>query len=427
MKFQTQFMVAGAVALLTGLGTVASAQEATNGIQPRFQGLPRIVVPASSIKQPGDAGHRAHTNVRILNVNAAPNSGPPYSGYLDETPASLACVYGLVKAASGCNPNVVTTVATGGSKAIAIVDAYDDPTAASDLEYYSKQFGLPTVTASNFEVVYATGTKPAQDSTGGWELEESLDIEMAHALAPKAKVYLVEAASNSNTDLFTAEKKAASLVAAAGGGEVTNSWGEGEYSGETSDDSNFKTSKVVYFASTGDAPGTEYPSVSPYIVAAGGTSISRNTVTGDYQGQITWDQGGGGPSQYESIPSYQKSIASIVGTQRGVPDISFDANPETGVWVLDSTPLNGQGGSDSWWLVGGTSVASPALAALVNAAGSFHSSTASELNTIYAHYTDKSYFTDITSGGAGPYEGYLAVKGWDFTTGVGAPYGLTDK
>jgi kumamolisin len=136
-------------------------------------------------------------------------------------------VYHLVSTiVAGCNPNTVTENPSGGSKLIAIVDAYDDPDAMSDLNTFSSQFGLSSVTSTTFKVVFAAGTRPAQDPTGGWEGEESLDIEMAHAMAPGADIVLVEAASNSDVDLFTAVSVAGTLVASAGGGEVLMDWGD---------------------------------------------------------------------------------------------------------------------------------------------------------------------------------------------------------
>jgi kumamolisin len=193
-----------------------------------------IVLPASSLVQPDDKGLRMHTNVRFfvsansrtVPANAHPASptvgGPPLSGMNFETPASLACIYGLTTPSGGCNPNTVTTVASGGSRAIAIVDAYHYANALSDLRTFSAQFGLPTPTASSFQVVFASGWQPASDA--GWELEMALDIEMAHATAPNAKIYLVEAASDSLYDLLAGVDRAAQLVAAAGGGEVSMSW-----------------------------------------------------------------------------------------------------------------------------------------------------------------------------------------------------------
>src|SRR4051812_15242952 len=240
---------------------------------------PTVIVPPSSVAGPTDAGRRAHTNYRILVLppGAAPPAlhgptpaVPPGPGNF-ETPASLACIYGLVAKRLGCNPQKVTANVVGGSRAIAIVDAFDNPTVRADLKFYAAQFGLPAITDSNFQVVFATGTRPPRDD--GWGLEIALDVEMAHALAPRAKVILVEAASNSFADLFQAERVAANLVAAAGGGQVSNSWGSNEFAGETGAafTSPFIKNKVVFFASTGDADVTSYPAVLPQLVAAGGT------------------------------------------------------------------------------------------------------------------------------------------------------------
>ena len=121
----------------------------------------KVLVPASSIEKPTDIGRFAHTNIQVFlpkELLREQTSGPPYSGYAYETPASLACVYGLVTAVAGCNPNSVTKVPTGGARMIAIVDAYDAPNAASDLAKFSTQFGLPP---ASFQVVYASGAKPA--------------------------------------------------------------------------------------------------------------------------------------------------------------------------------------------------------------------------------------------------------------------------
>ena len=128
-----------------------------------------VVVPQSTLGRPGDTGVRFHTHILIESVQASSGAsaivhnsvGAPFAGFAFETPASLACVYRLVPFVPFCNPNVVTTNPSGGSKLIAIVDAFDDPNAMSDLNTFSTQFGLPAVTGSNFQVVFATGTKPA--------------------------------------------------------------------------------------------------------------------------------------------------------------------------------------------------------------------------------------------------------------------------
>jgi subtilase family serine protease len=382
-----------------------------------------IVIPASSLHNPSNAGTQVHTNVRFFVSARAPEvreatSGPPFPGYNFETPASLACVYGLTTLVSGCSPNVVSAAPTGGSRAIALVDAYNYPNAnaLADLQVYSAQFGLPAPTASSFQVVYASGTPRYRDS--GWELEAALDIEMAHAMAPHAKIYLVEAASDSTTDLLAAVDVAAQLVAAAGGGEVSMSWGGGEFAGEASYDSHFTKSGVAFFASTGDAPGVEWPSASANVVAVGGSSLARQVGTMALLRHASWVDGGGGFSTYVARPSYQSSVAGAVGSMRGVPDISAVADPSTGVWVYDS-------GNGGWLIVGGTSVASPLVAGIVNASGHFYGSSAAELTQIYINSAaSATHFTVGATGYCGPQASYAVSGGWNPCLGVGAPFGL---
>jgi subtilase family serine protease len=381
-----------------------------------------VIIPASSIAHPDIPG-LMHTNVRIFlpagrGLRAAGPTG------IFETPASLACIYGETPKARNCNPKTLTTVATTGSKVIAIVDAYDDPHAAADLTAYSRKFHLPAVTTANFQTLYATGRAPAQDPTGGWELEESLDIEMAHALAPGAKVVLVEAATASNPDLLAAEKVAVKLVHAAGGGEVSNSWGGPETADEAAGMAAFDGAGVVVFAAAGDAPGVSQPAVLPNVISVGGTSILR-TASGLLQEQVAWSDGGGGISAYVPIPSYQSVVSTIAGSNRAVPDIAMDANPSSGVWVYDTIAYNGT--VLDWVVIGGTSAASPAAAALVNSAGSFNSSTETELAGFYADLGAADAFTDIKIGFcANATDGHASV-GFDLCTGIGAPFGFAGK
>jgi subtilase family serine protease len=418
------------MALTLGLAAAAAAEE-----RPILGG--HLLVPDSSIERPADRGVRAHTNVELFfPIDGLPLTAANTPGGLFETPASLACVYKQVTVVSGCSPLVVTAVSKHGSRAIAIVDAYDDPNAMSDLAAYSKEFGLPKPTATNFEVVYAapgsstpTTTPPPQDPTGGWEVEESVDIEMAHAMAPHAKLYLVEANSSGSGDLFPAVTLASNLVAAVvggvGGGEVSMSWGFGDFAGESGYDGYFETPNIVYFSSAGDSAGINYPSTSPNVVSAGGTTIDRNPTTGDMVAESAWPNTGGGVTPNEAIPSYQAGISALLGGQRGTPDMAFDADGRTGVWIYDTFPVNGTGGT--WYIASGTSVAAPALAGLVNAAGSFAASTNAELTTVYGPSGVNKDFHDITNGDCGPYAGYLALKGWDFCTGVGSVAGIAGK
>ena len=384
------------------------------------------VTPDSSVEQPEHVGLRAHTNFKTFvpaagmaarqnSPEAAPQaSGPPFRGYFYETPASLACVYHLVPSPDAdCNPNTVTANPSGGARAIAIVDAYHYPTAASDLARFSAQFGLPP---ANLQVVFANGHQPPVNAD--WNVEEALDIEWAHAMAPKAKIYLVEAASPSYANLLSAVLVANNLAASAGGGEVSMSWGGNEFAAETSYDGYFTQSGIVYFASSGDSPGVIWPSTSRNVVSVGGTSISRNPTTGTFQHELAWQSGGGGPSALEPLPGFQNGISNIVNGHRGTPDVAADADPSTGVWVY---------ASPYWYVVGGTSVAAPVWAGIVNWAGNFAPSSKSELATLYANLSAASDFRDIMLGSCGPNQGYSAIGGWDFCTGIGSPVGKLGK
>ncbi len=427
----TMYASGVALALMCGAATScwaqASGADASDRISKYAPGT--ILSPPSSTALAKDVGKRAHTHLGIL-VPPAPAKppgpggalpqSPPVSGEFFETPASLACVYGVTSTTLGCNPNASLPNSTKGSKAIAIVDAYDNCDIKSDLATFSTQMGLPAPSASNFEVVNM-GAPSCSASGTGWDLESSLDTQYAHGLAPKALVILVEAVSNSFSDLLNAESEASSLVAAQGGGEVSNSWGGGEFSGETSDDTYFTTAKVVYFASAGDSSGTEYPCVSPNVVCAGGTGNSRNPTTGDIQGQVVWTSTGGGISAYEARPSWQNVISNIVGSQRGAPDVASDSDSASAVWVYSGTYCGG------WCTVYGTSVASPTLAAISNAAGHFYASTLAEHNAIYSTLGAGAGWNAVTEGYCYYYNGYLASQVWDLCTGAGSPNGFSNK
>ena len=393
----------------------------------------QVLVPDTSIEHADHIGRSAHTNTKLFVLTGGMDKVHPRSGgggpditpgpsYFYETPASLACVYRLTLVSSaqfGCNPTDTTLPnPSGGTKAIAIVDAYDYPTAFSDLQIFSAQFGLPAPTTVNFQVVYATGTAPKADS--GWGLEAALDIQWAHAMAPGAKIYLVEAASNSFADLLSAVNVASNLVAKAGGGEVSMSWGGSEFSFERLYDGYFTKSGVVYVAAAGDSAGAIWPSTSPNVVSVGGTTNSRDA-SGNLQAQLAWSSTGGGPSKYESRPSYQSAISQIVGSKRGTPDVAADADPNTGVWVYN-VPY-----CDGWCIVGGTSAAAPVWAGIVNAAGRFSASSQAELSTMYSNLGKAADFTDIAQGSCGPHQGYLAATGWDFCTGTGSAFSKLGK
>jgi subtilase family serine protease len=360
-----------------------------------------VHVPDSSIEQPGDQGVRAHTNhVISLRGGASPQSASPTG----MTPEQIWHAYNL----SGVEPS-------GGTGTIAIVDAFDYPTALNDFNVFSAQFNLPQETGNGsvFQKVYAK-SKPRANC--GWAQESALDIEWAHAMAPNAKIVLVVAKSNSLSDLLQAVNFAEGLPGVA---QISMSWGSGEFSSEASYDSTFN-GNLTYVAASGDTGGqTIWPGVSPKVVAAGGTSLNMSGNT--FVSETGWSGSGGGPSKYESRPAFQDVISTIVGSKRGVPDFSFDADPHTGVSVYDSTSCQG---FVNWMVFGGTSVASPSLAGIVNFAG--HNNGSSELTTVYGGFGSAyaNNFRDITSGTAGSFQ---AGASWDFVTGIGSSLNTQGK
>jgi kumamolisin len=360
----------------------------------------RIVVPESSIPRPG----RTHTNYFFAIPDVPNTTGGPPPG--TETPGSLACVYKLVTGPKGCPIATSTTLPTGGWGAIAIVDAGHYPTAKADLHAFSSYFDIPD---ADFHVVYADGKKPPVYP--GWDVEEALDIEWAHAMAPKAKLYLVESKIFNTDPTWQAVKVAGQLVAQNGGGVVSMSWGDPEVHSDLSHDSLFTQTGVVYFASSGDSGigVTSYPTASPNVVSVGGTVFSRNS-KGDFIGETYASGGGGGDiSPIEPRPSYQDIIKNIVGTKRGYPDVASD-------FCCAPIYITSQGG---WTGVGGTSWSSPTFAGIVNAAGGKMKSSHDELTAIYKEYANKkeykAAFHDITSG-----DSHCKV-GWDLCAGVGSP------
>jgi subtilase family serine protease len=392
---------------LLATSILASFALTVYGAQP---GFPRgsQLIPETSLEKIEDIGIRSHTNHVLLFSPEATGLTPT-----GVSPQSIRQVYGLPS--------------TGGAGIIAIVDAYHYPTALNDFNVFAQAYGLPVETSPDpksaanavFQVVYANGAQPALNE--GWSQEAALDIEWAHAMAPGAKIILVEAASNSNSDLYAAVAKAGTLP---GVKEISMSWGGSEFHQETQSDSKFQVAGIVYFASSGDTGGKViYPGCSPYAVSAGGTTLNLDA-NGNFVSESGWRGGGGGNSRFESRPSYQNVIQGIVGKSRGVPDYSFDADPNSGVSVYDSTAYNGMSG---WMVFGGTSVSAPSLAGIVNSAamarGTFQTSSPAELSLIYTNLGTAN-FRDITLGSAGTFN---CTGGWDFVTGVGSTLGQSGK
>jgi len=332
--------------------------------------------------------------------NTVTNTTP--AGYV---PADLRSAYGIP----------ASTGAAGTGPTIAIVDAYNDPNAESDLNVYRSQFGLGSCTTADgcFTKVSQTGTTRYPRNNGGWAQEISLDVDMAAALCSNCKILLVEASSNSFSNLLAAEDYATSH-----GAVVSNSWGGGEFSSETASsyDGHFNRAGVPITVSSGDAGyGVEFPASSRYVTAVGGTHLVRDSSARGWS-ETAWSGAGSGCSRYESKPSWQADAGC---TRRTVADMSAVADPDTGVAVYDSYASQGASG---WLVFGGTSVAAPLVASVYADAGNAGA-------TLYGSYpySHTSWLNDVIQGSNGLCGGsYLCTSGsgFDGPTGIGTPSGL---
>src|SRR5215831_1415489 len=314
-------------------------------------------------------------------------------------PADLQLAYGLS--------------ATGGSgQTVAIVDAFDDPNAESDLAKYRANFGmLPCTTANGcFKKINQNGGSTPPRANAGWAEEISLDLDMVSAICPGCHILLVEASSNSFANLAAAVDRAA---ATPGVVAISNSYGGGEYASEVTDQEHYNHAGIAVTVSSGDSGfGVEFPAASQYVTAVGGTHL---TFTGGLN-ETAWNGAGSGCSQYISKPSWQTDTGC---SNRTVADVSAVADPNTGVAVYDTYGFGRRGGG--WLVFGGTSVASPIIAsvyALANNTGiiNYGSFSYSHLGSLF----------DVLSGSNGSCGGsYLCTAGskYDGPTGNGSPRG----
>jgi hypothetical protein len=386
------------------------------------------------------------------------NGGPAQSpGPVGLAPDQIRTAYGINKIAFG------GTTGDGTGQTIAIVDAFNDPNALTDLDGFDSAMhptaSGPTLAqqygpASSFLTVYnqkgtnitsTIGTSgsngvPPVDPTGRWEGEEALDIEWAHAIAPGARIDLIEVNGSLN-DLFAGAKTAAGLP---GVSVVSMSFTAAdpngtpvEFSGENVFDSNFTTpyghQGVTFLGSTGDlgSPGG-YPAYSPNVVAVGGTTLALNPLDNSITSETGWSRGsdtfnpvgasGGGTSQFEPEPPYQQNAQST--GNRTIPDVAFDADPNSGVAIYDSY---NNGSTNPWEQIGGTSLSAPCwagLIAIVNqgralAGSATLNSSLNPTQTMSALYNlPAADFHDITNGSNGDFS---AGPGYDEVTGLGTP------
>ena len=300
---------------------------------------------------------------------------------------------------------------TGKGEVIAIIDAFGNPNIQSDLEVFNSRFNLPP---ADLTVLYPQGQPTNIDP--GWALETALDVEWAHAMAPSAKILLVIAIDDSTDNLFAAVDYAVQQ----GANIVSMSFGSEEFPEELSYDYHFNVAGVVFVAASGDAEKVVYPAASPYVIAAGGTSLQLDATGNRVVAEIAWSRGGGGISKYEPKAPWQYIKTEETPTNnRTIPDVSFFADQFPGVFVYTSIPVSGYVG---WLAVGGTSISAPCISSIIaNAIAPFgraynFGALLYKLagGTVYKNPFNAYY--DVINGNNGY---YAAVKGYDYVTGLG--------
>jgi subtilase family serine protease len=382
--------------------------------RPRLEALEEMVLPSAVTMQP------SHLLASHPIKHLASGSTP--SGL---SPAQIEQAYGLnqITFSNG------TVKGTGAGETIAIVDAYDDPSIASDLTTFDRQYGLAAPPSFVKVGINSTGqgsTSKFPIANSGWAGEIELDVEWAHAIAPGANILLVEANSSSLTDLLNGvnyARNASGVVA------VSMSWGSSEFSGESSYDSYFTTPSghagVTFFGSSGDSGSPSiWPALSTHVVGVGGSTLSTDSA-GDYLAESGWSGSGGSLSRYLSQPSYQSgltiyngNVTISAGGKRAGPDVSYDSDPNTGFAVY------GTYGWGGWAQVGGTSDAAPQWAALMaitdqGRALAGQASLDGYTQTLPDLYKlPRSDFHSITSGNNGAYSN---GPGYNLVTGLGTP------
>lgn len=369
-----------------------------------FVGAPTVAMSASGQAQavcgPVPSG-QARCLAELLPVGATPTTvGGASSGY---GPSDLQSAYNLSSSQQGAGQTV------------AIVDAFDDPNAESDLAVYRSQFGLSSCTTANgcFRKVNEDGGSKLPGQHINWSFEISLDLDMVSAICPNCHILLVEASGTGFGSLGTAENTAARL----GANAISNSYGSGEFAKETTYDADYHHPGIAITAGTSDSGylngnGLFYPGASQYVTAVGGTSLLRDSSKRGWT-ETAWSGGGSGCSRYEPKPAWQTDGGCATRT---AADVAAVADPNTGVAVYDSYKT-----SSSWWVFGGTSVATPIIAGVYALAGNAGSLTGAQ-----STYAKHASLFDVTSGSNGNCGGsYLctAGPGYDGPTGNGTPDG----
>jgi subtilase family serine protease len=364
----------------------------------------------------GTAGGKRRTSgpltVESLEARDVPSTAPL-------TPLQVRHAYGVDQASYVVNGRIVQGDGTG--QTIAIVDQYHDPYVSRDLQTFDRQYGLPDPVFAQYSYTNV--------SNDHWSQETALDVEWAHAIAPRANILLVEAAPSSNDAQFLANMFAAVNWARQqpGVSTVSMSWGTPDWGtpftfNAAAYDATLTTpaghNGITFVASSGDSGAQDnYPAMSPHVVAVGGTNLSVDA-WGDYLGETAWGGSGGGYSPQEREPAFQQGVQNT-GYREG-PDVAYDAStPVSTAWTQPST------GAFSWIGMTGTSAGAPQWAALIAIADQVRAASGGHTldgpsQTLYALYsgTMTGDFHDVTVGS----NGYRAAPGYDLATGRGTPY-----
>lgn len=345
---------------------------------------------------------------------------------------------------------------TGKGRTIVIVDSFGSPTIQHDLDVYSAQWGIKSARVQVVKWGDVPPFDPANPDHSGWAGESTLDVEMAHAVAPDAKIVLVEtgvAETEGVTglpEMMDAEKY---LIDHGVGDVITQSFGATENTFPGFDQGDFSSIQDLRYAfkdaarhgvtvlgSSGDGGATDatadgesdypypvnsWPSADPLVTSVGGTQLhlddagnrtAPDSVYNDY------GAGGGGQSHVFARPSYQNGVRKAVGTRRGTPDISMAAAVDGGAWVYSSYDPKATG----WDVYGGTSESSPLFSGIVALADQLGGHRVGDIHqALYLLAKGNPKFTgivDVADGTDNSYDGvtgYTAVKGYDMATGVG--------
>ena len=461
-------------ALLSGIATVtltacgggldAEAPPDAAGVQAR----PAFHMAPAQLAEPDDAGLAPHrfeidgaladlATARLTPARVADARRARVAASRESTPAIHASVYApaQIRAAYGLPPlpapgaalSAADAADLGAGQTIYIVDAYDHPNAFADLARFSAKFGLPTCASAplpvttalplpkagagcTFSVAYTDHSgmmlksAPAYDAE--WIAEIALDVEWAHAIAPLARLVLIEVASDNSNQL----QGGVALANRMGPGVVSMSFGAPEGGWVKASDANFAAPGMSYVAAAGDAGAQVlWPAVSPRVLAVGGTSLQFDGTDARYE--AAWSKSGGGVSAVVALPAWQSGVAlagSGSARMRTVADVAFNADPATGQYVA----LTARGAtSTTWGSFGGTSIGAPQWAGLVAVAnarralvgkgplGDFHAALYQAIAASPVPHAAS--FTDIVDGRDGACASCAAAAGYDPVTGWGTP------